>query len=533
MPGLLTRFTIFLMASLWMNALISQQELPIIRSFTAENGFPDNDVRWITQDSLGFLWIATWDGLVRYDGVEFITYRHDPNVASSLGYFEVSMIIPDKFNHIWIRTGTKLCRYNPAGDDFIVYNQAKITSGIYKEKPEYFQTILADPDHVLHVKYGREFYRYNNATDSFSPVKIHSDETNLSEINYAAFDDAGFLWLFELFSVKEYSKAFRLQRQDSLNYSLAGVYMMELKHLHEFPPNFTFRIEIFNAPEGNTWMASNRGLYTISGDTVRLVEEFIPGSEFNHRNLVVWYQMQAGLIAWYKGKSLLVSETGSKDGVAAFFVDSQQNIWFSRIDSLRKKTGLELTFRADNYFHQYFHKNDNRIPLNVFGLVEDRQGTIWAGGHPNTTLAMISSSDEIVGIPLMFDKEDYYNFPRCMASDEKGMIWMASYDDYLYRFDPVSQSFEDCSDKGILRRGAYDKPRYRIVKTISNGKMILCGNGCIHKIDYDFRGQSSFHPDIRHIYSVYEDSAGWLWCGGIGRLIRLSPDLSALQTFEI
>ena len=55
------------------------QENYYIKTFTTENGLSYNAIRSITQDKTGFLWIATWDGLSRYDGYEFKNYYHRPN----------------------------------------------------------------------------------------------------------------------------------------------------------------------------------------------------------------------------------------------------------------------------------------------------------------------------------------------------------------------------------------------------------------------------------------------------------------------
>jgi ligand-binding sensor domain-containing protein len=41
-----------------------------VKKFTTENGLSHDYVHWITQDKTGFLWIATWDGLNRFDGYE-------------------------------------------------------------------------------------------------------------------------------------------------------------------------------------------------------------------------------------------------------------------------------------------------------------------------------------------------------------------------------------------------------------------------------------------------------------------------------
>ena len=48
-----------------------------LRSYTIENGLPDNGINKIYQDRQGFIWVATQDGLVRFDGYDFLTYRRE------------------------------------------------------------------------------------------------------------------------------------------------------------------------------------------------------------------------------------------------------------------------------------------------------------------------------------------------------------------------------------------------------------------------------------------------------------------------
>ena len=59
----------------------------IIKKYTTEQGLPHNDVRAIAQDQQGFIWIATWDGLSRYDGYESHIYYFLHNFLQIFLYF--------------------------------------------------------------------------------------------------------------------------------------------------------------------------------------------------------------------------------------------------------------------------------------------------------------------------------------------------------------------------------------------------------------------------------------------------------------
>ena len=54
------------------------------KTIDMSNGLAENTVRSISQDEHGFMWIATQNGLCRYDGMQFYTFRHDSNDTTSI-----------------------------------------------------------------------------------------------------------------------------------------------------------------------------------------------------------------------------------------------------------------------------------------------------------------------------------------------------------------------------------------------------------------------------------------------------------------
>lgn len=77
-------------------------------------GLPDNSVNDIAEDRFGFLWVATWNGLARYDGKNIVTFRHRDN-SPSLSNNMVRSLLPDE-NGIWVASD--------AGVDFLRYSDS-------------------------------------------------------------------------------------------------------------------------------------------------------------------------------------------------------------------------------------------------------------------------------------------------------------------------------------------------------------------------------------------------------------------------
>lgn len=96
---------------------------------SVENGLSQSTVTSIVQDSLGFLWIGTQDGLNKYDGYDIKVFRHDPLDSTSLGGNWIQGLYLDLSGTLWVILGVGgLDRYDPGTDRFKHYSHAPITS---------------------------------------------------------------------------------------------------------------------------------------------------------------------------------------------------------------------------------------------------------------------------------------------------------------------------------------------------------------------------------------------------------------------
>lgn len=71
---------------------------------TTDDGLSQNSVRAILQDHLGFIWLGTWSGLNRYDGMTFTVYQHNEDDPKSLSHNLVTALIEDTDNRLWVGT---------------------------------------------------------------------------------------------------------------------------------------------------------------------------------------------------------------------------------------------------------------------------------------------------------------------------------------------------------------------------------------------------------------------------------------------
>ncbi len=86
------------------------------------------------QDSQGFMWFGTEDGLVRYDGQELVRYGYSPKEAQSLPGNFINQIVEDRHHDLWLAINGGLARWNRARDDFTVYPPRPAQSGLAGER---------------------------------------------------------------------------------------------------------------------------------------------------------------------------------------------------------------------------------------------------------------------------------------------------------------------------------------------------------------------------------------------------------------
>ena len=87
-----------------------------------EQGLSQSSVRVVFQDSLGFLWFGTEDGLNRYDGYTFKSYKPEPSNPKGISNGWINAIVEDQDGYLWVGTSLGgLNRYDPLKGEFTQY----------------------------------------------------------------------------------------------------------------------------------------------------------------------------------------------------------------------------------------------------------------------------------------------------------------------------------------------------------------------------------------------------------------------------
>ena len=123
------RMTTGLLLAAWLGgcaplAQAAVPETPLLRVIGVADGLPSSNVNGMAQDRAGYLWVATADGLARYDGVDVRVWRHVPGDAASLPGNYVAAVHVDGDDRVWVAVeGRGLSVLDPSHGGFRHYRK--------------------------------------------------------------------------------------------------------------------------------------------------------------------------------------------------------------------------------------------------------------------------------------------------------------------------------------------------------------------------------------------------------------------------
>ncbi len=112
------RSFITLLSIFFLPIILFAQESLKVKHYGVDQGLPQSTVWDIQQDPSGFLWVSTADGLCRFDGYTYNTYRNNPDDSLSIGGNTTHMMLADKEGDMWLTHDQGFDKYNAAQGKF-------------------------------------------------------------------------------------------------------------------------------------------------------------------------------------------------------------------------------------------------------------------------------------------------------------------------------------------------------------------------------------------------------------------------------
>jgi PAS domain S-box-containing protein len=348
---------------------------------TVDNGLSQNTVEKFFQDSKGFIWIGTRDGLNKYDGINFQIFRNNRNDTNSLASNWITAIGEDHNGNIWIGSDG-LNVYSPDYDKLTRFNvDLKNPNGFKGGKVSDFEF---DMDNTIWMATNAGLVHYFPKENKF--VTYSHDVNNPKSIaNNIVFDilitkdDRMFLAMQGVDPIYEFNR--KTETFTPIDY--------KIKY---FGTNY--RKNLAADEYGNLYIGSeNSGLhiYNLNTHTSILLDDKL--NNINIKTSVqkisateIWIGTDGGGINIYnpidQTVQYLVNDQKNPyslhgNAITDIFVDKDGNIWVGHYGA-----GFSLYRKNKEKFHSYFNNPFDETSLGngvVSAVFQDSRGDIWIG----------------------------------------------------------------------------------------------------------------------------------------------------------
>ena len=558
------------------DGLISIQ--PHFNYLTVNNGLSQNSITSIIQDSKGLIWIASYDGLNRFDGFTTLVKRHESKSDNSLSENRLLCLAERRDGKIWIGTdGGGVNVYNSNTEKFLRYTveQGNIPSNT---------VVCLIADSVGNMWIGTE-RGLAKATVLENDGIVFKTVGNFGSVTKLLCDKQGNIWIA----------------------SIRGLYVIPFDDEEEQPvkinsSNDPYIISLFCDKDNTIWFSTYSGFFSINkvktihedlsitnaytqvfdepGCVVRTMTEDLDGNLWIGTESSGLFQLKLNDKGDVQEKHIYATHVPfcniSDNRIRELFVDRTNVLWigfhkkgvnyadicgkkFHLMHELSSPVRNELGYRgrfissiyqdsknrlwfADEEEGMFiYHPNDKRMlylsnfdySKAVSTVIESRSGDIWLG-----------TTDRLLKIAKQDADKNYYRIQnklhyteagniRTLCEDLYGNIWFGSITGSgLYRYNPTTN---ECilynegdgihSVKLFYLLADHDKPVIW-VGTLSGGLIKVTYNEFGKAIETETYNTASGGNALisNHIWHIYADNSNCIWVGTDAGLNRIELD---------
>ncbi len=465
------------------------QNIRFERIYTTQQ-YTQNTINGITQDQFGFIWFGTEDGLCRYDGYDFIYFRHQPQNSNSLSSNYINTLFIDSENTLWIGTNEGgLNRFNYQTESFVHYknnpndsksigsnsvlsikgaesgylwigtrdnglNKLEIKTGRFQHfkidktgkngiiNPE-VHDITVDTDNSLWLSTFGGVSHFNTKTGNCINYPYNVDDTTGiidARINTGYLDKHKNLWFGGIIGLCKFNRQSNTFQRILYDWQRAS----------STPKYNIFSIKDDKA--GNLWVGANNGLFLIDTQSknIQIFEGNIENpyslsdnsisSIFVDRVGNLWFGNSQGGINKYdrlSNRFLCFTREPAKQNtlsdskVRSLYFEDENTLWIGTAAKGLNRLNLKT------HEYQYFmHENNNPNSLagiTVTAILKDRQGYIWVGtqtGLSRMKLTYVKGKAKAQIKNYFHNFKDHNslidNFVQSIYQDTKGRLWLGT-----------------------------------------------------------------------------------------------------------
>ncbi len=493
---------------------ISPQNRPFrFDHISLNEGLSQNTVFCMLQDSKGFIWFCTQDGLNKYDGCTFTVYKPEPGNPTSLSHNIISSICEDSSGMFWIGTSNGgVNRFDPVEERFYHYPVDPDDPNCINSRS--INVIYQDRAGTIWIGTGggglskltrqKDLKKPAAGNEKIVTYRMSRSDPGCLSSDYVSSileDRSGILWV----GTGEGLDKFDRKTGNFTHYRHNADDPFSLSH--------SLVTALFEDRSGLLWVGTDRGLNSLDKDSGKFTRYLNRPADSGSlsSNLVKSIIDDSSGALWVGtingGLNRLDKKTGifthcrhecndpeslSLDDISCLYKDHSDILWIGTYGK-----GVNKFDRQNNFKH-YQEKSDNLHSLSsnfIYSIYEDLDGVLWIAtgdrglNKLDRKTGYITHYRHIPGKPNSLGTDRL----RYIYEDGAGTLWIGSFEAGLEKFNRETETFT----------------HYRRVPN----------------------DPSSLSHDS--VYSIHEDSSGILWVGTFGGgLNKFNPATETFTRFQ-
>jgi len=496
---------------------------------TTENGLAQNTVDCIFQDSSGFMWFGTWNGLCRYDGYSFKTYQKGDQENGLPDNF-VRELAEDRFGNLWIGTAQGVVIFDLNKESFS--QQENI-----RQATAHLAVNCLKTDTSGNVWMGTE------TGDLFSFVPVQENKTlhwEMRQINTATLDRHSINDIYCLrdgtILVATASGIFRIENEHLQRPSSSGLWSF-------IPENLNTRC-IFETYKGDLYFGTDNGLYglhqqrpvhlsNVAGNSESLSHATVTAlaEDFDGTILVGtlggldFFEPTTGRIDRIQGREDEYSRLNN-EFVNSLYVDARGNVWVGT-----DKGGInKFSIYQKSFYSLKNHPDDeNSLSSNTINSILCDGSYLWvgtAGGGLNRfdqknkrVLRFQGSVQNTRGLSS--------NFVSSLCLDQSKQLWVGTWGGGLNKLVSASDKNFQVFRNAANDPGSLASDFVSSIYADERGFLVIGMRGGIDLYDPRDRTFLHFHEllgqagGVPEVGCILKDSHGFFWIGTRKGLYRI------------
>ncbi|MBL7958736.1 response regulator [bacterium] len=519
-------------------SLCPAQELEIdFERITIEQGLSQSSINCIIQDSRGFMWFGTQDGLNRYDGYDFIVYKRSSLDTFTISSNWITSLFEDVSGTIWIGTqGGGLNRFDRFTEKFVSYmHDANDPASLISND---VRSVYEDKAGTFWIGTGMGVCTFDRRTGKFQRL-AGGNGIEQAYVSTIFEDRAGQIW-FGTQGSGLYKLTNQRNRRTILHYTHRPNFANSLSN--------DFVNAIYQDKNKTIWVGTAGGLNKLlSEENASFIsfknDDKNPASLsfdrvqtiFEDRLGILWIGTDGGGLNCFDPRDPLRNKfvsyhqdpinlnSLSENRVYSLFEDKSGTLWIgtggglSKFDRKPKKFGH---FKTEPY-------NPNSLNVSeVWCFFEDRDGILWIGTNGGGLNRFDRRNNT-----FSFYRNDSRNSQSLsedrvwsILQDDKGSLWIGTNGGGLNKMNPNTGIFSRYRRDPANRKSLSDNRVKVLLKSRDGIIWIGTRAGGLNKLDPDSEEFESYMNDplnpntisSNDIYSLFEDRDGFIWVGTFG-----------------